>query len=54
MIGHGDKRLGLAEVFQHYVDELWLADNMTAEQAAASAHDQFKRAVMAELENLAV
>jgi len=30
-----------------------VADHMTAEQAAASAHDQFKRAVLAEIELLA-
>lgn len=49
---HGHNRLGLAEACQRDVDELWLADHMTAEQAAASALDQFRRTVLAEIEML--
>jgi hypothetical protein len=47
-------RLRLSEICQRYVDELWLPDLCSAEQAAASAHDQFKRAVLAEIELLAL
>ena len=40
MTSHGgENRLGLAEVCQRYVNELWFADHMKAEQGAASALD---------------
>jgi len=50
----GQNRLGLRELCQQYVDEQWVADHMTDEQAAESLFDQFKRAVRAELELLTV
>jgi hypothetical protein len=50
----GENRLGLRELCQRYVDEQWVAPHMTDEQAAESLLDQFKRAVRAELELLAV
>ena len=50
----GQNRLGLRELCQRYVDDQWVADYMTDEQAAESLLDQFKRAVRVELELLTV
>ena len=50
----GANRLGLRELCQRYVDDQWVADHMTDEQAAESLLDQFKRAVRVELELLTV
>lgn len=50
----GQNRLGLREVCQRYVDELWLAVHTTPEHAAEAALDTFKRAVLAEIEQLDV
>ena len=49
-----ENRLGLRELCQRHVDDQWVAAHMTDEQAAESLLDQFKRAVRAELELLAV
>ena len=50
----GQNRLGLRELCERYVNDQWLAAHMTPEQAAESVLDQFKRAVLAELELLDV
>jgi len=50
----GENRLGLREVCQRYVDDQWVADHMTDEQAAESLLDQFRRAVRQEWEMLTV
>ena len=50
----GQNRLGLRELCERYVNEQWYAAHMTPEQAAESLLDQFKRAVRAELEMLAI
>ena len=50
----GENRLGLREVCQRFADERWTAAHMTAEQAAASVLDEFRRAVRAELELLTI
>jgi len=50
----GRNTLGLKEACARYVNDLWLPDHYTPEQAEASALDQFRRAVLAELEMLDV
>ena len=50
----GQNALGLRELCEAYCHDQWLAAHMTAEQAADSVLDQFKRAVRAELELLEV
>lgn len=50
----GPDRLGLVALCQRYVDEQWLADHATPEQAAAMLREQFRRAVLAEIELLDV
>ena len=39
----GQNKLGLREVCERYVNEQWLADHMTPEQAEESVLEQFKR-----------
>ena len=48
----GRNRLGLRELCEQYANDQWVAAHMTPEQAAESVLDQFKRAVMQELELL--
>jgi hypothetical protein len=50
----GQNMLGLRELCQRYCDERWVAAHMTAEQAAESLLDEFKRAVQQELKMLEV
>jgi len=50
----GENRLGLRELCERYCNDQWLAAQVTAEQAAQSVLDQFKRAVAGELALLAV
>ncbi|MDM4019337.1 hypothetical protein [Roseiconus lacunae] len=47
--GNHDK-LGLATMLQAFADEEWVAEHMTAEQAAFSVIDRFSRIVKSELE----
>lgn len=47
-------RLGLAESLQRFADEEWVADHMTAEQAAEAVLDRFVRIVKSELELLEI
>jgi hypothetical protein len=48
----GANRLGLRELLQRYADDQWVAAHLTADQAAASVLDCFKRTVRQELEML--
>jgi hypothetical protein len=48
----GSNRLGLAQLFQNWVNDLWIPAHLDDEQAAAFALDYFKRAILAELELL--
>jgi predicted DNA-binding transcriptional regulator len=50
----GQNTLRPRELCQRYVDERWIAANLTPEQAAESILDEFKRAVRQELEMLEV
>ena len=50
----GANRLGLRELCQQFTEERWVAEHLTPEQAAESVLDEFKRAVLAELELLQV
>ena len=50
----GPDRFGLVTLCQRYVDEQWLADHATPEQAAEMLREQFRRAVLAEIELLEV
>jgi hypothetical protein len=50
----GQDRLGLVSLAQAYIDDQWLAEHMTAEQAADAMRVQFRRAVLAELEMIEV
>jgi len=50
----GTNRLALRELCQRYVDEQWVADDFTDEQAAESLLEKFKRAVRAESELLTI
>lgn len=50
----GPDRFGLVALCQRYVDDQWLAEHVTAEQAAAMMTEQFKRAILAELQLLDV
>ena len=50
----GPNRLGLRELCQRYIDEQWVIEHATPEQAAAIVLDTFKRAVAQELEMLEV
>ena len=48
----GQNRLGLRELCEQYANDQWVADHMTAEQAAESMLDCFRRAMVQELELL--
>ena len=48
----GENKLGLRELLQRYVDDQWTADHYTDEQRAEILLDQFKRAILSELELL--
>jgi hypothetical protein len=50
----GANRLGLRELCQQFAEERWVAEHLTRKQAAESVLDEFKRAVLAELELLQV
>jgi hypothetical protein len=50
----GRNSLGLRQACAEYVNSLWIPDHLTDDEAAASAMDQFRRAVLAELEMLEV
>jgi hypothetical protein len=50
----GKNRLGLRELCQRFVNELWVPAHLADEQAAAFALDQFRRTLLAELEMIDV
>lgn len=50
----GPDQFGLAALCQRYCDEQWLADHATPEQAAEMVREQFRRALLAEIELLNV
>lgn len=50
----GTDRFGLVAQCQRYVDDQWLAEHVTTEQAGAMMAEQFKRAILAELQLLDV
>ena len=50
----GQDRLGLVELCQRFTAEQWLPAHMLPHEAAARVLDQFKRAVVGELEMLQV
>jgi hypothetical protein len=50
----GRNGLHLREACAEYVNCLWIPDHYTDEEAAATALDRFRRAVLAELEMLEV
>lgn len=50
----GPNRLGLRELCEHFANDQWSAAHMTAEQAADALLEQFRRAVLQELELLQV
>lgn len=50
----GPDRFGLAKLAQEYIDGQWLAAHMFPEEAAEAMREQFRRAIMAEIELLDV
>ncbi len=50
----GPDRTGLVAMAQRYIDELWVPTHLTPDQAHEFMLDQFKRAVVGELELLEV
>jgi hypothetical protein len=50
----GQNRLGSRELCEHYVNDQWFAAHASDELAAEALLDQFKRAVLGELELLEV
>jgi hypothetical protein len=54
VITEGNDRFGLAKLAEAYVDDQWLADHMTPEQATEAMMEQFRRALLQELELIEV
>lgn len=50
----GTERLGLHELFERHIAELWLLEHLTLEEAEAFVLDHFTRTVQAELARLTV
>ena len=50
----GQNQLGLRELCERNVNDLWMPDHLLPHEAEQFALDHFKRAVMAELELLVV
>ena len=50
----GKNRLGLRELCEGFVNQLWVPAHLADEQAAAFALDQFRRTLLAELEMIDV
>lgn len=50
----GPDRLGLRELCEQFANDQWSAAHMTPEQAADALREQFRRAVLQELELLQV
>lgn len=50
----GQNRLGLRKICEQFANDQWSAAHMTPEQAADALLDQFRRAVLQELELLQV
>lgn len=50
----GPNRLDLRESCEQFANDQWSASHMTAEQAAEALQEQFRRAVLQELELLQV
>ena len=50
----GQNRLGLREICKQFANDQWSAAHMTPEQAAEALLDQFRRAVLQELELLQI
>lgn len=50
----GKNRLGLRELCERFVNDLWVPAHLADEQAAAFAVDQFRRTLLAELEMIDV
>lgn len=48
----GPDRFGFMALAQAYIDEQWLAAHMTPEQVADAMREQFRRAILAEIELL--
>lgn len=50
----GQNRLGLREICEQFANDQWSAAHMTPEQASDALKEQFRRAVLQELELLQV
>lgn len=50
----GPNRLGLRELCEQFANDQWSAAHMTPQQAAEALREQFRRAVLQELELLQV
>jgi hypothetical protein len=50
----GKNRLGLRELCERFVNDLWVPTHLTDEQAVTFALDQFRRTLLAELEMIDV
>lgn len=48
----GPDRFGLVALCQRYCDEQWLADHAKPEQASEMLREQFRRALLSEIEML--
>ena len=50
----GSNRLGLRDLCEWFVNDLWVPSHLTEEQAAAFALDHFRPTLLAELEMIEV